>query len=276
MNRISRRRLLGLSAAGVCGLAGCTSTDGAAGDDQPDGSAGDEAGEGGPFASVAVEETTLVIDLREDASVEQVNVIAPDGSRIRSFDIVSGQTRVRAELGVTYAPGTYEITTESGASTSLTLEPDLVIEELGVGANNLDVMPDSLGNFEPYAATVVVRNRGTGPTGIVNLAFSGDVPNPTEDVMPYPQKSGIVDPENGVTDVEFKLIESNSSVRLFTSTVPFLFAGQEAKCSSMPSESIIRVEVSDSVTGESSTAEFDASYSAGEATCAISIEDRNT
>ncbi|GAA0212551.1 hypothetical protein [Halobaculum roseum] len=273
-DRMPRRRLLAVAGSTLVGLAGCSQRDGGSpsetGSDSPGGSTDPD----GPFERLAMRGTNLVIELREDSQVEQVNVIAPNGSRVRSLSVVTGETRLTVDLGVRYVPGTYEVTTEAGATASITLEPDLVIEELGVGANNPDVMPDSLDNFEPYAGTVVVRNEGTGPTAVQNLIFTGDVPNVTEDVRDSSRKSGIFDADEGVGERDYVLIPVEESVRLFSSTIPFSFAGQERTCSSMPEESTVIVQVEDTVRSEITEAAFDASYRPTSDNCDIAINRR--
>ncbi|MXR40788.1 hypothetical protein GRX01_05460 [Halobaculum sp. WSA2] len=217
--------------------------------------------------------TELVIELREDSEVEQVNVIAPDGSRVRSLSVVTGETRLTVELGVRYVPGTYEVTTEGGSGASITLEPDLVIEELGVGANNPDVMPDSLGNFEPFAATVLVRNIGSGPTAVQNLAFLGDIPNETEEVLESAETSGIFDTGTGAGEVEQVLIEPNATARLFSSTLPFSFAGEQETCSSMPGDSVATVKIEDTARSVIFETRYELSYRpTSDDDCEITVE----
>ncbi|WP_390210713.1 hypothetical protein [Halobaculum lipolyticum] len=257
-----------MTAAGLCGLAGCSGSNESSTEGDPN--TGQSASDG-PFTAVSIEETALVIDVRDDADVGQVNVIAPDGSRIRSVEVVTGQTRVTVDIGVTYDPGTYEITTDSGESTSITLEPDLVIEELGVGANNLDVMPASLDNLRGHEATVVVRNRGSGPTGIRNLAFGGDVPRSSVELLSTSYRSGIADPEDGDDELDQVVVPAKSSVRLFSNTFPFLVSGGSMECSAEDQGSQAVVLVTSSVSGSTIEESFDISYNSTGDDCTVSV-----
>jgi hypothetical protein len=269
-DRATRRRILTGTAAVAAAVTGCSRQGGEATATLSSGSAADPDG---PFRRLSVTGTTLVIEVSEEADVEQVNVLAPDGSRIQSASVVVGQTRVTVDLGVSYDPGRYEITTEGGERTAIELEPELSIEELGVGANNPEVMPDSLDSFEPYAATIVVRNSGTGPTAVDNLALVGDVPAPTDDIIDTPETGGIVDPETGSAELDSVLVPHNTSLRIFSSTLPFLFAGQPQSCESMPEDATITVRVTDTISSETTERQFDAGYESNDE-CVISIGER--
>jgi len=76
--QISRRTVLRTATgAALVSVAGCLTDDGDSGTsgdgtDSPDGQ--------GPLQRVAVEETTLVVELSPDADVDQVNLIQPNGA----------------------------------------------------------------------------------------------------------------------------------------------------------------------------------------------------
>jgi hypothetical protein len=185
---------------------------------------------------VVVEETTLVVELSTEAAVDRVNVIAPDGSEFGSQTIAEGVSRAEFDIGLEYDPGTYRVVAVSGeeatGETSVEIVPDLQIEEVGVGANNLDRMPDSLGNTKSVEALVRVRNLGDGPGIIEKLLVLGDVPNPTTDLKEAPtdQVSGIFDVDSGQGEVESFQITGDNEVVLYTNSLPFSFEAGDAEC----------------------------------------------
>jgi len=256
---ISRRRLLaGLPLASV-GIAGC--------------SASPSSSDGEQFDSVSVEDATLVVSLADGASLTQVNVIAPDGTDFTSADVVDGQTRLEIPLGTTYEPGEYRLIGEPRGEASIVIQPDLRIREFGAGANNPDRMPSALGTATDDEALVAIENRGSGPTAIQALEFGGDVPNPTE--SREDGESGIFDPDTGRWNADQVVLGAGTQLTLFSSSLPFSFAGQEATCSSMPETGTVTVRVEHSVRDSSKTASFQVTYNeASSGDCDITIGDR--
>lgn len=256
---LSRRRLLtGITVASV-GIAGCSETPASATGEQ--------------FESVAVENATLVVSLADGTSLTQVNVIAPDGTDYTSTDVVDGQTRLEISLGTTYEPGEYRLVGEPRGEESIIIHPDLQIREFGAGVNNPDRMPSALGTTVDKEAFVVIENRGTGPTAIQTLEFNGNIPNPTESLSD--QESGIFDSDAGPTGADAVPLGAGAQLTLFSNTLPFFFAGEEATCSSMPETGTVTVTVEHSVQADPTTANFRVTYEHGSSdTCDITIGER--
>jgi len=260
-NSLPRRSVLGTAAGGVAALAGCTDSI------QPGGS-------GSPFQDVVVEKSMVVVTLSSESGIERVNLIDPTGERVDSSEVGSGETRLEFDLGMSYTPGTFDIVGEPKGEISLDIRPDVEIQEVGVGANHMDRMPDSLENTQSQEALVVVENLGNGPSNLLALIFDGDVPNPTENVQPDGSKSGIFDEEEGQGEREQVPLLGKESVTIFSSTLPFSFDAEGEECDSMPDEGELNVRTYSSVKEEPHTANFGVHYSSAEGGngCDISIE----
>lgn len=262
-NTPSRRTVLGGVASTLVALAGCTEAD------QPEGT-------GDPFQEVVVEETAVVVTLAADSDVDRVNLIDPDGSRVGSSEVGSGETRLQFDLGTSYTPGTFDIVAESGGETSIDIRPEIRIQEVGVGVNHLDRMPDSLGNTQEQEALVVVKNLGNGPVGILALAFSGDVPNPSEEVQPG-SKSGIFDAEEGKGERNEVSLSGGNKVTLYSSTLPFSLAAEGESCESMPTTGTAETQLYTSVSEQPHVARFNIRYTKTDSSdeCRMLIQERS-
>jgi hypothetical protein len=279
--RRSRRAVLG-GLAVLAGLAGCASRDG--GPDE-DGTGDGDSEPGGPFAAVRVEGTTLVVALDDGASVDGVNVIGPSGSVFAERRLATGATRVEVDLDTTYRPGDHRIVAvrdgESVAETTLAIEPDLEILDVGVGANNPDRMPDGMGNTAPSEAFVEVTNTGNGPATIEKILFLGGVPNPTEELESVDESnevSGIFDAEAGAGELDFVRISNGETLTLYSNTLPFLIQSEsgDIDCSSGSESAEFRVVAVTRATDRTSrTFGVEYSPSSGDRPCAISIREVN-
>ena len=261
-NSLPRRSVLGTVAGSITALAGCTDST------QPVDSES-------PFQDVAVEKSTVVVILSSKNGIERVNLIDPTGERIGSSEVVNGETRLEFDLGMSYTPGTFNIVGEPEGETSLDIRPDVEIQEVGVGVNHMDRMPDDLENTQDQEALVVVENLGNGLLNLLALTFGGDVPNPTKNVQPDGSRSGIFDEKEGQGEREQVPLPGKESVTIFSSTLPFSFDAEGEECDSMPDEGEFSVRTYSSVKQEPYTTNFGIHYSSTEdgGDCDISIED---
>nr|WP_241768132.1 hypothetical protein [Haloferax sp. ATB1] len=96
----------------------------------------------GPLTRIAVEGTTLVVELSEETDIDQVNLIQPNGELFGKRDVAAGAQQVSFEIGTAYAPGEYQIVALKGeetvTETSLAIQPELVIRDVGLYRNNPD------------------------------------------------------------------------------------------------------------------------------------------
>jgi len=53
----------------------------------------------GPLTRIAVEGTTLVVELSEEADVNQINLIQPNGELFGKRDVAAGAQQVSFEIG---------------------------------------------------------------------------------------------------------------------------------------------------------------------------------
>ncbi|MDQ2055280.1 hypothetical protein [Halobellus sp. H-GB7] len=215
---ISRRNVLRTAAgAALVSVAGCLTDDGDSG--TPGDGTGSPDGEG-PLQRVAVEGTTLVVELSPDADVDQINLIQPNGELFGTRDVAAGVQQVTFEIGTAYEPGEYRVVALKGEETvtesTTDIVPEIQIQDVGLYRNNPDKPWDEVyGDTETDRkkngeAFVTVANVGSGPDAVVELLFSGDVPNPIED----PRGGGIYDAEQVV-------IAPGETTDLYSSSFPF-------------------------------------------------------
>jgi len=253
---ISRRNVLRTAAgAALVSVAGCLTDDGDSGTpgdgtDSPDGQ--------GPLQRVAVEGTTLVVELSPDADVDQINLIQPNGELFGTRDVAAGAQQVSFEIGTSYAPGDYSVIAlrdeETVAETSLSLQPDLEIVEMGIGKNQPEKMWDGPRDEIAEEAFVTVENQGSGPDAITKLLFIGDVPYPSdEEGTNYADSddiSGIYDPQSD-SEVNEVIVGAGEQITVYSSRSPFAFVpGAGTSCTddeqSGEFELILETEVGDS------------------------------
>ncbi|GAB7011330.1 hypothetical protein JCM31271_32730 [Halorubrum trueperi] len=194
----------------------------------------------GPLQRVAVDGTTLVVELSEDTDVSQVNLIQPNGELFGQRDVVTGAQQVSFEIGTSYAPGEYRVLALAGEETvqesALSVQPNLSIVDMGIGKNQPEKMWDSSSDKISKEAFVSVENQGDGPDAITQLLFIGDVPYPSdEEGTNYDENddvSGIYDPEEDA-EVDEVVIEPGEQLTLYSYRSPFAFVrGEGTSCES--------------------------------------------
>jgi hypothetical protein len=268
---ISRRNALRtVAGAALASVAGCLNDGGSSGTPS-DGTA--TTNSQGPLTRVAVEGTTLVVELSAEVDVDQVNLIQPNGELFGKRDVAAGAQQVSFEIGTAYEPGEYRVVALKGeetvAESTTDIEPEILIQDVGLYRNNPDkpwdeiygdTETDRLKNGEAF---VTVSNAGTGPDAIVELVFSGDVPNPIED----PRGSGMYETEQVV-------VAPGETVDLFSNSFPF---GSESEkgmgCSPDGNSGQFTVLVGTRVNGNEITKAFDVEYSGSEemSDCEVAI-----
>lgn len=215
---ISRRNALRtVAGAALASVAGCLNDGGSSGTPS-DGTAATDSQ--GPLTRVAVEGTTLVVELSAEADVDQVNLIQPNGELFGKRDVAAGAQQVSFEIGTTYEPGEYRVVALKGEETVVEsteeIRPQLEIREIGLYRNNPDKPWDEVygesqtDRKKNGEAFVTVENTGSGPDAVVELQFTGDVPNPIEE----PRGGGLYETER-------VLIPSGETSDLFSSSFPF-------------------------------------------------------
>ena len=215
---ISRRTALRTAAStALVSVAGCLNNDGDSG--TPDDVTGSPNGHG-PLRRVAIDGTTLVVELSSNADVDQVNLIQPNGELFGTRDVAAGAQQVSFEIGTAYEPGEYRVVALKGEETvtesTTDIVPEIQIQDVGLYRNNPDKPWDEVyGETETDRkkngeAFVTVKNVGSGPDAVVELLFSGDVSNPIKD----PRGGGIYDAEQVV-------IAPDETIDLFSSSFPF-------------------------------------------------------
>jgi len=253
---ISRRNVLRTATGAVLvSVAGCLTDDGDSG--TSDDGTGSPDGQG-PLQRVAVEGTTLVVELSPDADVDQINLIQPNGELFGTRDVAAGAQQVSFEIGTSYASGEYSVIAlrneETVAETSLSIQPDLEIVEMGIGRNQPEKMWDGPRDEITEEAFVTVENRGSGPDAITKLLFIGDVPYPSdEEGTNYADSdgvSGIYDPQSD-SEVNEVIVGAGEQITVYSSRSPFAFVpGAGTSCTddeqSGEFELILETQVGDS------------------------------
>jgi hypothetical protein len=226
--QISRRTALRtIAGTALLGVAGCLS-DGED-SDTSDGGTGSPDGQG-PLQRIAVEETTLVVELSASADIGQINLVQPNGELFGTREVAAGVQQVSFEIGTAYEPGEYRVIALRGdevvVETSLPIQPNLSIVEMGIGRNQPEKMWNSSDDEISEEAFITVENQGSGPDAITKLLFIGDVPYPSdEDGTNYVNNeddSGIYDPESN-SEVREVVIGAGKRVTIYSSRSPFAF-----------------------------------------------------
>lgn len=256
---ISRRTALRtVTGAALVSVAGCLNDNGGSGTP----SDGTTPSDGkGPLTRIAVEGTTLIVELSADADVDQVNLIQPNGGLFGKRDVAAGAQQVSFEIGTAYAPGEYRVLglkdEETVVETTTELRPEIQIQDVGLYRNNPDKPWDEVyGDSETDRikngeAFVTVENTGSGPEAITELVFSGDVPNPIEN----PRGSGMYEADQVV-------VSPGETIDLFSNSFPF---GSESEsgmgCSPDGNSGQFTVIVETRVSGNRATSTYDVQYS---------------
>jgi hypothetical protein len=266
---LSRRTALRtVAGAALASVAGCLNNG-----DSPGGGNSTPSDEGGVIQEVTVEGTELVVEYSSEEEVDQINLVQPNGELFGQRETAAGSQQVSFEIGTSYEPGEYTVVALSGeetlAETSSLIQPEIGIQEVGLYRNNPekpwdevygDTETDRLKNGEAY---VTVENTGSGPEAIVELIFSGDVPNPVED----PRGSGMYETEQVV-------ISPGETTDLFSSSFPFGSESEEGMgCSPDGNSGQFTVTVRTQVGGDQVSKSFDVQYSGSTemSDCEVSI-----
>ncbi|GKZ16259.1 hypothetical protein [Haladaptatus sp. T7] len=233
---ISRRNALRtVAGAALASVAGCLNDGGSSGTPS-DGTAATNSQ--GPLTRVAVEGTTLVVELSAEAEIDQVNLIQPNGELFGKRDVAAGAQQVSFEIGTAYEPGEYRVVAlkgeESVVETTLPIQPDLSIVEMGIGRNQPEKMWDGSSDEIAEEAFVTVENRGSGPDAITKLLFLGDVPYPSDEggtnYANNEDVSGIYDPQSD-SEVSEVIVAAGDQVTIYSSRSPFAFVpGSGTSC----------------------------------------------
>ena len=216
-----RRTALQTVTGAVVGcLAGCLSTNDTSA--PPSGA--------GPIEDVGVEGTELVVKHTTADNVDQLNLIQPNGELFAQRTVAAGSQQASFSIGTAYDPGEYTVVALRGEErvdeTTLSIEPDLEITEMGIGRNQPRKMWNDGGDKTSDEAFVTVENRGSGPESITKLLFTGDVPYPSdEDGTNYAMDedvSGIYNPSTG-SEADSLTITADEQLTLYSSRSPFAF-----------------------------------------------------
>jgi hypothetical protein len=152
--------------------------------------------------------------------------------------VAAGAQQVSFEIGTAYEPGEYRVVAlkgeESVVETTLPIQPDLSIVEMGIGRNQPEKMWDGSSDEIAEEAFVTVENRGSGPDAITKLLFLGDVPYPSdEEGTNYANNedvSGIYDPQSD-SEVSEVIVAAGDHVTIYSSRSPFAFVpGSGTSC----------------------------------------------
>ncbi|WP_157972649.1 hypothetical protein [Haloprofundus halophilus] len=270
---VDRRTVLSsIAGTTLLGLAGCTSDR-----DNNAGSNGTESSgsSSGPFEQVSVEGLQLVVELTAEAEVEQLNVIAPNGALFDKQELSQGVSRAAFKLGTSYDPGEYRILALRGddevGSSTLTIEPELRIVEVEIGANYSGELPDDL-PVEEKQAIVTVVNDGIGPDAITKLLFEGGVPTPSTKYEDS-DASGIWGPDADlIAGAEKTRIQAGDELSIYSLSMPFSFSSNEGvDCTQDPQEKQFTVNLQSQVAGATSRS-FSLSYSGSVSSDGCTVE----
>jgi hypothetical protein len=235
------------------------------------------------FQELTIEGTTLMVRFDSDPEFNQLNLIQPNGELFGQRDVVAGSQQVSFELGTTYGSGEYEVVALSEGETvgesSLVVQPNLGIVEMGIGRNQPEEMWDGSESEIEEEAFVTIENQGTGPEVVTKLLFIGDLPYPSgEEGTNYVDNedvSGIYDPESD-SEVEQVIIGSGEQITLYSSRSPFAFVpGAGTSCSEESKTGEFELILETRVDGGRLTKTYSIQYSASQEpdSCEISISE---
>ncbi|ELY96223.1 hypothetical protein C483_00315 [Natrialba hulunbeirensis JCM 10989] len=228
------------------------------------------------FEDIFVEGTELVLEFTENSSVEQVNVIDPNGESFAERSIAAGVDRETIEIGTEYEPGDYDVVALEGGdeqtTQSVTIKPDVRITDLRLARNHPDEMFEGASDIDIRTETIIsVENLGTGPDEAVRLTFSGDAPRPTPDEY---DGSGIYDEESSIRrEADSIELPPGEGIILYSQLMPFSASGENASCSPETEEGAFRVILETVVQENSPSKEYGVSFTGEELNdCTIEIE----
>ncbi|AWB28732.1 hypothetical protein HARCEL1_12355 [Halococcoides cellulosivorans] len=246
---------------------------------------------GGVFRQVSIEETELVVKYSSEDGIDQINLIQPNGELFGQQDVATGTQQVSYELGASYAPGEYTIVAlsdgESIGESSVSIQPNVEINEMGIGRNQPEKMWDGGENNTDRNAFfttdeevfVTIENHGTGPNAITKLYFIGDVPYPSDDegtnYVESDDVSGIYDPESD-SEVQQVIIAPGEQITLYSSRSPFAFVpGIGTSCSESSKTGEFDLILESKIGGGQISKTYSIHYSASQESdgCEISISE---
>jgi len=176
---ISRRNALRtIAGAALVSVAGCLNN---GGNSETPGDGTTDSERKGPLNRVAVDGTTLVVELSAEADIDQINLIQPNGELFGKRDVAAGAKQISFEIGTGYEPGEYRVVALKGeetvAESTRDIEPEIQIQDVGLYRNNPDKpwdevygesQTDSKKNGEAF---VTIQNSGSGPDAVVELGL---------------------------------------------------------------------------------------------------------
>ncbi len=225
-----RTVLSGIVTGAVVAVSGCLS---GGENDDPESETTNPGGDG-VFTNIFVDGTELVLEFTDEASIDQVNVIDPDGELFTERSISTGVGRETIEIGTGYQPGEYTVIalendTEQ-TTQSILIEPDVQITDLRLGRNHPDEMFEGASERQIRTeAIVTLKNSGTGPDEAIALSFAGDIPGPTSDLL---DESGIYDTESDIRrHSDAVLLPPKEEVVIYSYSSPFTSASENVSCS---------------------------------------------
>lgn len=180
---IVRRAVLASLGLSTAALAGCTSgmsTDPSNTSNSTDGN-GISAEGSDVFTSVEMGNTTLEINVADDASVEFINLIDPNGELFDQQRLATGETTTSFEILGRYEDsiptGDYELVALDGDeqvdTTTLTLEAECTITDVLWAAEYPDMEWDKNSPIWDEYSAVVIENKGTIPSLLTELRWKG-------------------------------------------------------------------------------------------------------
>jgi hypothetical protein len=181
----------------------------------------------------------VVVEVASDAEADQINLIQPNGELFGQREFTAGSQQVSFEIGTAYPSGEYDVVALQGekivAETTLSIEPDLEIVEMGIGRNQPEKMWDGEEDEIIEEVFVTVENEGSGPDSITKLLFTGEVPYPSdEEGTNYADDedvSGMYDPSSD-SEVDNVIIGAGERLTIYSSRSPFAFVpGAGTSCS---------------------------------------------
>lgn len=269
-----RTALRAFGSLALAGVAGCTGT-------QNSGtSSSSTTSTSGPFATVDVQGTTLVVDLASGVDVEHVNLVKPSGSLFGKRGVAKGASRVTFDVGTTYTPGEYTLVAVNGdqtiGTTTRALRPDLQILEMGIGRNQPAKMWNETDGSPHSQAFVTIENQGSGATAVTQLLFFGEVPYPSgENGTQYAETdvSGIYDPDSN-SEIERVVVPPGESRTIYSSRMPFAFIrGGNVVCQDQIQSGTFELTLETSTSRSPISRTYDIRYSASEEfnNCSITI-----
>ncbi|MDG5778324.1 hypothetical protein VB773_19665 [Haloarculaceae archaeon H-GB2-1] len=228
----TRRKFLAGVLGGAGSLAGCVGRGSQASDtgSQKTEQGAFETSTPSVFTDLHFDGAALVVTLREEHTVERVNLIDPEGRLFRQADLSAGVTTVQLpvldiEPGLGgyehYIPGTHEVIAVAGEerySTTVELQPALQVTDVAQYRDG-----DSPTDYGKLVVTVA--NTGSAPTWVYDVAYAGS-PNfaanekvsdgPGVPLLEYPTKEREL------------LIASGEKQRYVGSSAPVLLSSDES------------------------------------------------